>query len=280
MKHIVLFSKLLKQSSLRDRSLLHYGTFRLFLSINFMASSDLNEYIAVQRSQGVGDDQIRSVLLTKGWKQSLIDEAFGAEKKTTVPSSGHVGIFQAFTLVITNPRQLFMSVRTAPLKDAAFYLSVFVLVPAIVNLSTTAVYLGVGTWMVQQSLAVVGMCFVMLFIMSGLTHGACRLLRGSGTYTNTLKAIIYGSTPSLAVNILGMLLGIVGLVGGGYSEIRMVGMIAGLIAAVWSLITIARGLMLYHAMSGLRVVVALIVPILVSLLAIAIFFIYFFLGFF
>lgn len=253
-----------------------------------MALSDLREFISAQRAQGVGDDQIRSTLTQKGWKQSLIDEAFSQGIEITPPSSRRMGIWPAFILAIKNPHQLFVLVGSAPLKDAFFYFGFFVLAPAIINLATTAVYLQGISWIAPQVLMAAGLSVVALLIVSALTHGACRLLRGKGPYAHTLKALIYGSSPSLAVNILGIVLGPIDLAtargyllaAAVYKPLHFIGAVITLIAAVWSLITIVGGLRYYHSISTFRSIVALIVPTLIILLGILGLFLYFFWGFY
>lgn len=179
--------------------------------------------------------------------------------------------------VISEPTRFFNAIKKEKdIGQAFIYYLIFLVISAIFSifyyrralLETPAANLVGGTMLTGMIIGQFVISLVCLFIVTGILHLFCRFMRGKGIYTDTFKAIVYGSTPSLIFSpVLMLYLGIVGIknIFAVFPAYILMGVIA-----IWSLVLEIKGIKIAHSISTWKAVVAVIILPIALVIVIAI----------
>jgi len=168
--------------------------------------------------------------------------------------SGISSIIEKAKMVMTKPSEFFESVKSEPGIGPAFkYFAIILLVPII--LFSLLIFVGIsgllgpsigdltgGLPIMVAPILIYVILLVAFFVFAGFPHLSAKLLKGSGNYAATYKALAYAETPSF---LLGW--------------IPIVGPIFGL----WSLYLMIKGLSTLHDVSMGRAVLIIFFPLVV-----------------
>jgi hypothetical protein len=193
------------------------------------------------------------------------DESFEALKRKYGGGSTYyyeMSLIEKIKKVILSPSEFFEEIKTEKGISKAFkYLALLSLVNLVIGIvsftfSITFIYpLGnlskflplVDTLGIVIPVVIYIDSLILSFVVSGFTHLFVKLFKGKGDYSDTYKALIYASTPSLL-----------------FGWVPYAGIIFGLYSFYLSL----KGISKLHEVSMIRAFIMLIAPIVVIILAI------------
>ncbi|MBU0530040.1 MAG: Yip1 family protein [Candidatus Aenigmatarchaeota archaeon] len=231
-----------------------------------MADARLVDYIRTQLKNGYSIRKIKTTLLQQGWAEYDIQEAmdFARSGQDMVPPPvpnqpkpiiKNMGFFDKLKMVIIDPERLFNSVREEPLSKSFVYFAIITLVPMVVAAAILSFVFSLFSAILPADVGssfglfgllgpVIAIPFYLLALVFSFVIGAvifvfARIFGSKGSYTDTYKAIAYGSTPA---NLLFFI---------------------PIVSPIWSLYLEIKGLSVLHRISMGRAAVIIIAPVIV-----------------
>ncbi len=267
-----------------------------------MPDSQLLEFIQQQRAAGVADSAIKASLQQAGWDSANIQAAFtgtltplpGAGAPSSEPTNAvPLSIIQKILLSLTDPMKLFQWAVHEPQGSfwgytgllIALNVAIMVFVRLLGSFQNAGLPMINGGMMYRLTVssspidilfsAGMGVAFSLfgLFVMSGITFILCRIVKGAGSYSNTIKVLVYSAGALMVVQIistaLNAVMGVVlatptGMAGVAQIGMRsVVGMVIGVVLlalTLWTVYSMIRGLSYIHSISKGRAAVAIVLP--------------------
>jgi hypothetical protein len=263
-----------------------------------MAEQRLLDYIKGTLGQGFHIDAIRLHLLKTGWHENDVDNAIkvtyrerhGPGERAMVPFTGEVceslGVLSKLRLIVRSNSRFFGAVDRefgyeCPVKFYLFLLLIqAVMVNALIFLMPAGLLAGAEGSLINPLLGLliiqsltdlilvnisVAISVLMTILVASFIHLFVRLMKGSGGPLGTFKAIVYSYTPnviltmlaaasvalSLALSVAYPSLGLV-------SCIYMIIPVMSLPFLAWSLYLQVKGLSVFHRISGIRALSAVV----------------------
>ena len=114
-----------------------------------------------------------------------------------------MNFFDKISLVLVKPKEFFAKVHNETFMQPFLFYLIFLLVS---NIGTSLYYISQYNismyWYFPIYLASAVLSTIMLFVSTGLTHLALKMIKGHGSYTDTVISVVYGSIPALLWGIV------------------------------------------------------------------------------
>ena len=226
---------------------------------------------------------IREDLIARGFSPQEVDNAIkealevfmkvsddkkaGRSSGSTLPSQ--LGIFTKIKLALISPRTLFESVENESLGKTLIYLFVIALVPLFISsiisallspLAVFALFLLPSLLLFSIPIFIVLLTFAVL-TLSFIFHIGPKILKGKGTWKQTLIALVYSETPAMILNPIITIVSI-------FSP--LFGTIFSFTLSIWSAVITIIGFSVLHKFSIVRAIAAFLLPITIMLIFVAI----------
>ena len=243
-----------------------------------MVDEKLLAYVKKEAAKGISESQIKKELKAAGWNEKEVAAAIAnsknqlketkkeepkivSETKVYVKETKPLGFFAKIWRVIAKPKQFFSDIASEPIKNPIKFFSLLICIVAVIALIVSVVtidYTMLGSIEFLYSSLYVLLFLVITYAIFALyiliTFGLVKLFKGNGTFNDSTKALVYGTTPS-------MLLAWIPYVQYG--------------AWVWSIVLQGYGLAKLHELKWWKVVIILLIPLLL-IVGIAILYLYYY----